>query len=251
MKRFFQLSFLLLLVYGCSTQQTPKTIILSKESSTKSCENFISRLDSSTNWRFIDAYTINPNLLEEELANADGIILTGGADINPGRYGSESDTVKCGTIDYYRDSIEFVLLNHIEQNRTPCIGFCRGLQIMNVYNGGTLHLHLPDTFSSIHRGPKGQTEHPVQVTKHISSIDLPIGSYNKIKSNHHQGISRLGNSLEVWAIAPDGLQEAIRHSDTTNYPFYVGVQWHPEICEPGNEFDEKIGLSFIQAVISE
>ena len=115
MKRFFQVFLFSFLFIGCSTKQPPKTIILSKESSKKTCENFISRLDTSTNWRFIDAYTIDPILLDEELANSDGIILTGGADINPGRYGSESDTVKCGTIDYYRDSIEFVLLNYIKQ----------------------------------------------------------------------------------------------------------------------------------------
>ena len=238
-------------LYGCTTSTPPKTIILSKENSNKTCSQFINRLDSTINWRFVDAYSIDPSFLDEELNRADGIILTGGADINPGRYSSESDTVKCGSIDYYRDSIEYVLLDFIEATNTPCIGFCRGLQIMNVYHGGTLHLHLPDTLSAIHRGPQGQTAHPIQVTKHIASVDHPIGSFNKIVSNHHQGISQLGNELEVWAVAPDGLTEGIRHSDTTNYPFYVGVQWHPEGCNIGNKFDEQIGLKFIQAVISE
>ena len=251
MNRFIFTGILLGLLCGCTQQQPQKTIILSKESTNKTCKKFLNRLDSSTDWRFVDAYTIDPKSLDTELASADGIILTGGADINPGRYGTEADTVKCGSVDYYRDSIEFVLLDFVENNGTPCLGLCRGLQIMNVYNGGSLHLNLPDTLSSIHRGPQGQTDHPVQVTKHIASIDIAVGSFNKRISHHHQGISNLGDELEVWAIAPDGLSEGIRHSDTTNYPFYVGVQWHPERCEPGNEFDEKIGLKFIQAVISE
>ena len=189
--------------------------------------------------------------LNEELKKADGIILTGGADIHPARYGQIADTVKCGTIDTYRDSIEFLLLSHIDEFGTPCIGFCRGLQIMNVYNGGSLHLHLPDTLTSIHRGPEGKTAHTISVIKHIASVNIPVGQMNKIVSNHHQGIAELGNGMEVWAIAPDGLSEGIRRSDTLNYPFYVGVQWHPELCEPGNEFDEAIGQSFINAVISD
>ena len=240
-----------LIIAGCTSKLPEKTIILSKEYSIKTSENFITRLDSNYSWRFVDAYTVSSDELNEELKKADGIILTGGADIHPARYGQIADTVKCGTIDTFRDSIEFVLLNHIDEFRTPCIGFCRGLQIMNVYNGGSLHLHLPDTLSSIHRGPEGKTTHTINVTKHISSVDIPVGQMNKIVSNHHQGISKLGDGLEVWATSPDGLSEGIRRSDTLNYPFYIGVQWHPELCEPGNKFDESIGQSFINALISE
>ena len=142
------------------------------------------------------------------------------------------------------------LLSHVKENSIPCLGFCRGLQIMNVFNGGSLHPHLPDTLSNIHRGPDGATSHPIQVTKHINRLNLEIGSINDIVSHHHQGINELGANLDVWAVAPDGLYEGIRHSDTTTYPFYVGVQWHPERCTPGNEFDESIGKSFINAIIS-
>ena len=241
---------LCLIIVGCTSGLPEKTIILSKQYSSKTSENFITRLDSNYYWRFVDAYTVSSEELNDELKKADGIILTGGADIHPAKYGQIADTAKCGTIDTYRDSIEFVLLNHIDDFRTPCIGFCRGLQIMNVYNGGSLHPHLPDTLSSIHRGPKGKTEHTICVTKHIASVNIPVGKMNKIVSNHHQGIAELGDGLEVWAIAPDGLYEGIRRSDTLSYPFYVGVQWHPELCEPKNEFDEAIGQSFINAVIS-
>ena len=82
-------------------------------------------------------------------------------------------------------------------------------------------------------------------------LDDDEGQMNKIVSNHHKGIAKLGDGLEVWATSPDGLSEGIRRSDTLNYPFYIGVQWHPELCEPGNKFDESIGQSFINALISE
>ncbi len=242
------LSFLLSLV-SCSNDES-KIIVLSKENSQQSSAKYIQRLDTNLVWTFINAYELSNKELEKALASADGIIMTGGEDIHPANYGSAADTVKCGTIDKKRDSIEFIILEHVDRTGLPCIGFCRGLQIMNVFGGGSLHLHLPDTLSSIHRGPEGATAHFVQVTRHIASIDLAKNSYNKIVSNHHQGISRLSQNFDAWAFSEDGLIEGIRYADTIAYPFYVGVQWHPERCKPGNEFDEQIGRSFIEAVIS-
>ena len=242
--------FLLVSLASCSNDDG-HIIVLSKENSQRSCAQFIQRLDTNLVWTFINAYELSDTELEEALASADGIIMTGGADIHPANYSSAADTVKCSTIDTKRDLIEYAILAHVDRTGVPCIGFCRGLQIMNVYGGGSLHLHLPDTLSSIHRGPEGATSHFVQVTRHIASVDLAKNSYNKIVSNHHQGISMLSRDFDAWAFSEDGLIEGIRHSDTTAYPFYVGVQWHPERCKPGNEFDEQIGRSFIEAVISE
>lgn len=246
---------LLLILFLASCQANnktsyPTTIILSKEYSSKNCQKYFERIDSTLEFRFVNAYNLSSDSLEIELGLAHGIILTGGADINPARYGADADTIKCGSIDNKRDSIEFRLLSHVKENSTPCLGFCRGLQIMNVFNGGSLHPHLPDTLSRIHRGLDGATTHSVKVIKHINSLNLEVGSTNDIISHHHQGINKLGADLDVWAVAPDGLSEGIRHSDTTTYPFYIGVQWHPERCSAGNEFDDSIGKNFINAIIS-
>jgi putative glutamine amidotransferase len=240
------LPFLALFILISCTEQP--SIILSKANSSNSCEAFINRLDSTLDWRIVDAYSLSDDELALELLKADGIIMTGGADIHPGRYGAGFDTVRCGAIDELRDAIEFKLLAHVEESHIPCVGFCRGLQIMNVYNGGSLHPHLPDTISDIHRIKTGATSHDIIVLRSQEVLPFKKGSHWRVISNHHQGISQLGDNLEVWAISPDGLYEGIRHSDTLTYPYYVGVQWHPERSESGKVNDELIGYSFINAV---
>ena len=70
-------------------------------------------------------------------------------------------------------------------------------------------------------------------------------------SHHHQGISRLADNLEAWAIAPDGLIEGIRHPDTTHYPFFIGVQWHPERSDPSGSLASPIAAGFLRAILNE
>lgn len=123
---------------------------------------------------------------------------------------------------------------------------------MNVYMGGSLHPHLPDTLSDIHRGKDGNsTEHEIYVTQKLGALDIKPGNKSATVSHHHQGISRLADNLEAWAIAPDGLIEAIRHSDTTSHPFFIGVQWHPERSNPSGSLATPIGVGFLKAVLDE
>ena len=235
-------------------QESPRsiTIVLSKQNSSSSYRHFIEDIDPTIKINWIDAYTTPLSQLTDDLEEADGIILTGGVDIHPGLYGNAYDTVRCGTIDSKRDALETTLLDHALESGTPCLGVCRGLQFMNVYMGGSLHPHLPDTLSDIHRGKDGQsTEHEIYVTKALGAIDINRGNKSATVSNHHQGISRLADNLEAWAIAPDGLIEGIRHPDTTHYPFFIGVQWHPERSDPSGSLATPIGEGFLKAVLNE
>ena len=135
-------------------KDTPQsvTIVLSKQNSSSSYRNFIEEIDTTISISWVNAYTLSLSQLAVELEKADGIIMTGGVDIHPGRYSQEGDTIRCGAIDVHRDSIEHILLDHVVNSGIPCLGVCRGLQFMNVYFGGSLHPHLPDTLSNIHRG---------------------------------------------------------------------------------------------------
>ena len=234
-------------------KETPRsvTIILSKQNSSSSYRHFIENIDPTIKINWINAYTTPLSQLTVELEDADGIILTGGVDIHPGLYGNAFDTIRCGTIDSKRDELETTLLDHALESGTPCLGICRGLQFMNVYMGGSLHPHLPDTLSDIHRGKNGQsTEHEIYVTKALGAININRGNKSATVSNHHQGISRLAENLEAWAFAPDGLIEGIRHSDTTYYPFFIGVQWHPERSNPSGSLATPIGNGFLKAVLN-
>ena len=122
----YYLSFLVLLISGCTNESV--TIILSKQNHQQSYIKFIEKIDSTIDWRWINAYETPINILKKELKQADGIIMTGGVDIHPGRYSQEGDTIRCGAIDVHRDSIEHILLDHVVSSGTPCLGVCRGLQ---------------------------------------------------------------------------------------------------------------------------
>ena len=210
--------------YSLKEKPQSITIVLSKQNSSFSYRNFIEKLDTTIEINWVNAYTTPLSQLALELENADGIIMTGGVDIHPGLYDNSFDTIRCGTIDIVRDELEGVLLDYALENGTPCLGVCRGLQFMNVHLGGSLHPHLPDTLSSIHRGFSGAVNHPIEIVKNIGVFEINVSDILDPVSNHHQGISRLSEDLEVWAIAPDGLAEGVRHKDTIAHPFFVGVQ---------------------------
>jgi putative glutamine amidotransferase len=237
--------------YSLKEKPQSITIVLSKQNSSSSYRNFIEKLDTTIEINWVNAYTTPLSQLTLELENADGIIMTGGVDIHPGLYGNSFDTIRCGTIDILRDELEGALLDYALENGTPCLGVCRGLQFMNVHLGGSLHPNLPDTLSNIHRGKDGQsTEHEIYITKALGAIDINLGNKSATVSHHHQGISRLADNLEAWAIAPDGLIEGIRHADTTHYPFFIGVQWHPERSDPSGSLSTPIAAGFLKAVLN-
>ena len=226
------------------------TIVLSKPNSSSTYQNFIQKLDTTIEINWVNAYTIPLSELDQELENADGIIMTGGVDIHPGLYDNAFDTIRCGTIDIRRDQLEAALLDYALESGTPCLGVCRGLQFMNVHLGGSLHPNLPDTLSNIHRGLSGDVNHPIEIIKNIGVFEINVSDILDPVSNHHQGISRLAEDLEVWAIAPDGLAEGVRHKDTIAHPFFVGVQWHPERSGDVNSLAIPIGEGFLKSVLN-
>jgi putative glutamine amidotransferase len=226
------------------------TIVLSKANSSSTYQNFIQKLDTTIEINWVNAYTTPLSELDQELKNADGIILTGGVDIHPGLYDNAFDTIRCGTIDIRRDELEGAILEYALENGTPCLGVCRGLQFMNVYLGGSLHTNLPDTLSNIHRGLSGAVNHPIEIIKNIGVFKINVADILDPVSHHHQGISRLAEDLEVWAIAPDGLAEGVRHKDTIAHPFFVGVQWHPERSGDVNSLAIPIGEGFLKSVLN-
>lgn len=254
--RYTYIFLLALACYSCDVRnvsitekQNQITIVLSKPNSSDSYRNFIERIDTTIQINWVSAYSTPLNQLSTILEQADGIILTGGVDIHPSLYGNSFDTIRCGTIDTVRDEIETKILDYALHRKIPCLGICRGLQIMNVHMGGSLHSHLPDTLSHIHRGHSGAVTHPIKITKNIGVLEIDVTDILDPVSNHHQGISRLAKELEVWAVAPDGLSEGVRHKDTIAHPFFVGVQWHPEKSGDINALGVPIGEGFLTSVL--
>jgi len=159
----------------------------------------------------------------------DGLILAGGGDIAPAAYdGEPHETIY--SVSEERDQFEFTLARTVlSRPDTPLLCICRGMQVLNVACGGSLHAHVPDRFGDrvAHRlAPRHRTHHPVRVDGDSRLARLLVTTQPEVCSWHHQAIDRLGEGLRPIAWADDGVIEAIEH---TAHPWCIGVQWHPEM----------------------
>lgn len=164
-----------------------------------------------------------------ELVDAvDGLVLTGGEDIDPSRYGHKPHP-KLETVNHTRDEMELRALARALELRMPVLAICRGLQLLNVHFGGTLFQHLPSEKPGgvIHEqsAPINERWHGARVEPGSRVEKLFAAQTFQINSFHHQGIDRLGAGLRAVGWADDGLVEAV---EATDYPWVIGVQWHPE-----------------------
>jgi putative glutamine amidotransferase len=171
---------------------------------------------------------------EEILEPFDGLLLVGGGDIDPARYGGSSNEHVYG-VEPDRDEAEFALLHAADRLAMPTLCICRGIQVMNVAFGGTLHGHLPDLPGmQVHGVPLDQTQtiHELEPEPGSRLAAATKARTLACLSHHHQGIDRLGDGLEVTGRTQDGLIEAIERivpdPGNTSAPWILGVQWHPE-----------------------
>ena len=161
------------------------------------------------------------------LDSLDGLIITGGKDVDPARYGQQPHA----TTDEPRrdrDAWEDALLEGAIDRGLPFLGICRGLQVLNVARGGTLHQHLPDVIGSTryNAGYGRFTENEVEVHAGTRVGDLlDDAAALSVHSYHHQAIDELGDGLAVSARSDDGTIQAV---EVEGAPFGVAVQWHPE-----------------------
>ncbi|MDR1811900.1 MAG: gamma-glutamyl-gamma-aminobutyrate hydrolase family protein [Candidatus Fibromonas sp.] len=189
--------------------------------------------------------TVSEAVLKQTADVCDGFLFTGGHDVNPKLYGKEK-TELCGETCEIRDRMEAYIFREavLNQNK-PALGICRGIQLLNVLLGGTLHQDVPAELS-------GEIKHsqspPYNVPAH--SVRLVSGSplckliereRIEVNSSHHQGIKELAGELEVMAIAEDGLVEAVYMPAR---PYVWAVQWHPELSLE-DEISKKIFASFV------
>jgi putative glutamine amidotransferase len=170
---------------------------------------------------------------EELLEPFDGLVLVGGGDVDPARYGGPPDEAHLYGVEPDRDQLEIDLLLAAERLGMPTLCICRGMQVMNVAFGGTLHPHLPDMPGLLEHGVPvldTQSLHEVEVLHESRLFATTKSSTLASSSHHHQGVDRVGDGLLVTGRTSDGLVEAIeldRPLDEAE-TWMVGVQWHPE-----------------------
>ena len=159
----------------------------------------------------------------------DGVVIGGGDDVDPVRYGREILEAANVAVDRGRDSVDFPIFEEAWKSDVPIFGICRGLQVVNVARGGTLVQDLPLERPSdvAHQLPKRENEsdHPVRVEPGTRLGRIAGAREIQVNSRHHQAIDHPADGLVVSATAPDGVIEAIESHDGR---WLVAVQWHPE-----------------------
>jgi putative glutamine amidotransferase len=177
----------------------------------------------------------DPALVEdpdEILDRLDGLMLAGGADVDPQTYGATPHPLTIGSVPE-RDVFEVALVRRALERDLPVLGICRGMQVMNIACGGTLHQHLPELLGhEEHRRVLGSfdgADHGVRLKPGSLAARAAGEELHETKSHHHQGVDRVGDGLDVtgWAVV-DELPEALEAPDNC---FALGVQWHPEADE--------------------
>ena len=249
--------YLLILVFllSCSANEQKKTIILSKAST-----NYVNWL-TNPDFNIVNAYDCKN--LDSLVLLADGIVLTGGEDINPLMYGDSSNLLLCEAMDFRRDTIEKKLFDFALSAQIPFIGICRGMQMMNVAHGGTLYGDIPSELGDevIHRN-NGEVMHDILVkcynldyTKMIFPQTPPMTSPTcvvtdtvfTVNSWHHQGLKDIAEGILVIAESSDGLPEAVV-MEKSLHPFMIAVQFHPERLGADNGIHKNMRKNFFDAI---
>jgi putative glutamine amidotransferase len=173
-------------------------------------------------------YAVDHGLIAQYVDLFNGILFTGGNDMNPSRWGEEWHP-KVARMHERRQEFEFALIAEVEKRRMPALGVCFGSQLMNVHRGGSLIQFLPEQKpgSLEHRKlpDREPARHPVkldtnsQLGRAIGKADLSVNTY------HKQAVKKIGNGLKIIATAPDGVIEAF---EDPTFPLFAAVQWHPE-----------------------
>lgn len=183
------------------------------------------------------------------LRDCAGLILTGGPDVAPDRYGQPEKAPLCGEADLRRDDLELALIKEAHEIGIPVLGICRGAQILNVAYGGTLIADLPAAIGT-------SIEHR-RLLDEDSSHDVALESGTVLKrisrvldgtinSAHHQAVERLADPFTAAAVSPDGVVEAFEFGDATlgGKHFLLAVQWHPERMNYDNPLSHAIAEHF-------
>ncbi len=177
--------------------------------------------------------------IEQTLISLDGLIFSGGGDIDPKCYKKKMHRT-IYNLDSVRDSSEFKLAKAVLKTSLPTLAICRGMQVMNIVMGGNLHLHIPDVFGQKvkHRAPQRKPiTHQVELTKNCELKKIFQARKFPVASWHHQAIDKLSKDLVAVGFSADGVIEA---AEMPTHPWLYCVQWHPEISADRDPIQQRL-----------
>lgn len=183
----------------------------------------------------------------ELFEKCDGLLMTGGQDVSPALF-NERRHPRCGAACEARDIMETVLYKRSVSEDKPVLGICRGIQLINVIEGGTLYQHIPYEYETnvehVMKPPYTDVVHYVNIEEGTLLYDIIGEKRSGVNSFHHQAVKNLGNNLKINAISQDGLIEAVQREGNR---FIMAVQWHPEYSFNTDINSRKIFKAFIDA----
>lgn len=185
---------------------------------------------------------------QDILSVVDAVIVTGGTDVNPTQYNGDVKNPKVLPSDNARDQSEINLVHHLAESKDkPVLCICRGMQVLNVALGGTMHAHIPEIREhDMHRSTDGfWAMHDCKVEPESQLARIMQADVVNTFSGHHQAVDKIADSLQVIATAADGIIEALTLPD---HPFMLGVQWHPEKSAHDDVTQQRLFNAVVQAV---
>jgi putative glutamine amidotransferase len=195
-------------------------------------EDEVVRYESALREVGIEPVRISP-VDKRSLVSLDGLLLTGGTDVNPVRYGEQRHP-KTEDPDDPLDELEISLLRDALSAGLPVLAICRGMQLFNVFHGGSLIQHLDS-----HDSPDAL--HNIQIVPNSRLASIIGEGEHEVNSRHHQAVARVGNGLVISAKSSDGVIEALERPGEA---FAVAVQWHPEDRVLVSDVDRKLFEAF-------
>jgi len=187
-----------ILFSACQRTQLP-IILISKEYKPQ-IRSWLEEVDD--NYEFVNMYTAGADSVQYFLEKSSGILISGGPDVNPALYNMEEALEKCEDIDYRRDTLEFRMIRYAMDNDIPLLCICRGHQILNVMNGGTLIPDIPTDYDTmvVHRG--GTSKHWVSLIEGTMLRDICQVSGDTVNTYHHQAVDMIAPRIPAYLICP-------------------------------------------------
>lgn len=223
------------------------TIGLSRGSGSPKYENYGKWLSTLPEYD-VEVLDLSVGDLDADLQRIDGLVLTGGGDIDPSLYDREDARSLCDGIDPERDRMESAMVDYCTENRIPILGICRGLQFMNVHLGGSLVPHIPDDpdAGGYHTNREGEDNRHEITVEPGSLLYRAVGELDgEVNSSHHQGVRQVPAELAVSARSADGMVEAVEWREPEQKNYMVAVQWHPERMERESPFSRGLLEGFL------
>jgi putative glutamine amidotransferase len=190
----------------------------------------------------------NKDYIADIVSDLDGILLPGSdTDVDPLRYGEESHP-KLGRVIFEKEQTDLLVIEEAEKRNLPIMGICFGMQILNVYRGGTLIQDIESQVENCIKHQQGQplarNSHSIEVIENSTLSRLITLAGVQVNSHHHQAVREVGDNLKATARAKDGVIECIE--DIRDNKFIIGVQWHPELSWKTDELSRKLFETFIE-----